>query len=238
LSTSEQPNDRIDAEGWTEHYEDGNEEAPTPRWPAENLIRMVMGSYIPGMDRQHAGRDVLDVGCGNGNNLVFLGSTGMNLYGTEIDERICAGTTKDLADRGYKSEIVVGTNQDLPYPDDRFDYLVSWNVIHYEQNDADVIAGLREYARVLKPGGRLFMSTTGPKHFIIRNAESIGSHLFSVSRSDDFRFGQPHYCFETSEYLEEACSAAFDDVRVGRTTDELFTDTIDWFVATAVKPSP
>ncbi len=238
MSISEDSSGRIDADGWTEHYGDSDDATATQRWPAENLIRMLMGSYIPGLDREHAGRDVLDVGCGNGNNLVFLGATGMNLFGTEIDERICRDTVADLAVRGFASEIVVGTNQALPYPDNRFDYLVSWNVIHYEQNDADVLAGLSEYARVLKPGGRLFMSTTGPRHFLIKNAERIGSHLFSVSRSDDFRYGQPHYCFETAEYLEEACSTAFDDVRVGRTTDELFTDTNDWFVATGIKPSP
>ena len=96
MSISEDSSGRIDADGWTEHYGDSDDATATQRWPAENLIRMLMGSYIPGLDREHAGRDVLDVGCGNGNNLVFLGATGMNLFGTEIDQGVILMCSRGL----------------------------------------------------------------------------------------------------------------------------------------------
>jgi len=205
-------------------------------WPSENLVRMFMGSYIPDLDMRYRGRSVLDVGCGNGNNLIFLGTLGLRLFGTEVAEGLVKQTVSDLAVRGLDASIQVGTNRDLPFPDSSFDYLVSWNVIHYEDSDADVRSALREYRRVVKPGGRFFLSTTGPAHLLIRESESIQPHVYRVSREGDFRAGHSHYCFETADYLREMCEAEFRDVLVGRSTESLFTETLDWLLATGQKP--
>ena len=220
---------------WAHHYRTIRAEGTEPMWPSENLIRMFKGPYIPGLDKHYEGRDVLDVGCGNGNNLVFLGSLGLRLFGTEVDEGLAKQTASDLAERSFDACIRLGTNRDLPFPDNRFDYLVSWNVIHYETNDADVRSALREYQRVLRPGGRLFLSTTGPDHLLIREGELIEPHVYRVNRGGDFRAGQLPYCFETTDFLREMCATEVRDVLVGRTTDELFTDTLDWLLATGLK---
>ncbi len=48
-----------------------------------------------------------------------------------------------------------------------FNFLISWNVLHYEPTVEGIAARIAEYARALKPGDRLNLSTTGPDHKIL-----------------------------------------------------------------------
>ena len=160
-------------------------------WPSETLVRSFKGAYVPGLDRQNmAGKRVLDVGHGNGNNLVFLASLGLKLSGSEVDPRISEMVAGKLKKLGYESDLKIGTNRQLPFADATFDFLTSWNVIHYEDNEADMAAAIQEYRRVLAPGGRFFISTTEPDHKILLNCTPLGPHRYQIGRPGDFRAGQ------------------------------------------------
>ncbi|MEU8818459.1 class I SAM-dependent methyltransferase [Actinoplanes sp. NPDC048796] len=52
---------------------------------------------------------------------------------------------------------------DLPFADGRFDAVIA-NHMLYHVDDPD--AALREFARVLRPGGRLFVATNGREHMV------------------------------------------------------------------------
>ncbi len=186
--------------------------------------------------RDFVGQKVLDVGFGNGNNLLFLGSLGLELYGTEVDQEICTAVAKKLS--SYQLDVVakVGTNRQLPFDDDTFDFLTSWNVLHYETDHEGIVAAITEYSRVLKPGGRLLLSTTGPDHKILTGAETLGGHRYRLGRDDDFRKGQVYFYFDHPRYIHHYFSAGFEDIVVGRTHDQLFTETLDWFIVSGVKP--
>jgi SAM-dependent methyltransferase len=222
-------------DSWAEHYRRGAEDGSEPLWPSECLIRLFRGPYIVGMARDFRDRQVLEVGCGNGNNLVFLGSLGMRLSGTEVEESICRRTEARMRACGYDARVLVGTNRALPFPDCTFDYLVAWNVVHYEDNEADFRAALREYCRVLRPGGRLFVSTTGPEHKILDGAEKLGPHRYRIGREDDFRRGQVFFYLETEEAARAYFSESFEQVMTGRTLGRYFTDTLDAILVTGVK---
>jgi ubiquinone/menaquinone biosynthesis C-methylase UbiE len=221
---------------WAREYQRQAAEGSDAQWPAEPLIRMFKGAYIPGMDREHQGKSVLEVGFGPGANLAFLGGLGLELHGLEVEEDICRRVRGRLDRLGLQADIVTGTQRDIPFPDNRFDYLVSWNVIHYETSEADILAALAEQQRVLKPGGRVFFSTTGPDHAVLRGAEPLGGHCFRIKRADDFRRGRVMFCFETPEYARRCFERYFQSVLLGRVYDDMFTDTLDWFLVTGVKP--
>jgi len=205
-------------------------------WPTETLIRCCAGDYIPGFRRDHTGELLLDVGFGNGNNLIYLNTLGFRLYGSEVDAAICAQVAAKLEGFGCTADLRVGTNRKLPFESSTFDVLTSWNVIHYEDNDADMRAAIAEYARVLRPGGRMIVSTTGPDHKILRDSVSLGNHRYQIGRADDHRKGQVFFYFDTAGDAQAYFSTAFEDVMVGRTHDELFTETLDWFIVTGLRP--
>lgn len=220
---------------WSEVYKKATRLGDQLLWPSETLIRLFCGSYIPGLDKQYRGKSVIDVGLGNGNNLCFLASLGLQLYGTEVTQDICEMVTQKLKSLGYASDLRQGTNRNLPFKNDQFDYLVSWNVLHYEDTEADIRDAIAEYARVLKPGGRFFLSTTGPEHKILKDGATVGPHLYRIGRRGDFRKGQTFFYFDSPGYIRYYFKENFAEVMVGRTNDFLFTESLDWFVVTGLK---
>jgi ubiquinone/menaquinone biosynthesis C-methylase UbiE len=222
-------------EQWTNIYKKEACEGTDHKWPTETLIRLFKGTYVPQMDKNFEGKKILDVSCGNGSNLLFLGTIGMEIHGTEVTQELCDFAKKTLGDLGYKADIRVGTNKQLPYDDNTFDYLVSWNVIHYENTEEDVRAGLAEYRRVLKPGGRFFVCTAGPKHEVLINSKTLGGHRYEIGREDDFRKGQVFFYFDAPNYIQFYFDAFFNNVMIGEVCDHLFTKTINFYLVTGVK---
>lgn len=192
-------------------------------------MRILKGDYLEAR-HDFGGLSVLDVGFGTGNNLAFLGSLGMTLCGTEVDQSICDSTGAMLDAMGLQCDLRVGTNGAIPFADESFDYLVSWNVLHYEGDEQSIAAGIAEYARVLKPGGRMVLSTTAPQNQILDGARLLGDHIWQIHRDGDFRSGETYYFFESPEHLLGMFSQAFADVRIGRTTGDLFGRVLDWWL--------
>ncbi len=177
---------------------------------------------------------MLDVGCGGANNALMLARLGLRVAGTEVDESLCQEARDILASQGFEADFRVGTNTELPFADDSFDFLVSWNVLHYENTEEGIRQGLREYARVLKPGERLVLSTTGPEHAILKDAEVLGGHRYRIGRDDDFRKGEIYFYFDNPDYIRFYFSPFFQQLEIGRVHDRLFSSTLDWFVVTGL----
>ena len=221
---------------WTSYYKQSDETGLAKTWPSENLVRMLNGSYIKNLDHDMYGKKALDVGCGNGANLIFLSSLGLETYGTEINDEILKETDKLLKVSGINATLRTGKNTSLPFKNDYFDILVSFNVIHYETSDEGIKKAIQEYSRVLKPGGRFIISTTGPNDKILFSAKKLRNRIYVLKIDQDVRNGLTYYCFESSDYLKDQLSGAFTQVEVGRSTEILFEDTLDWFLATGIKP--
>jgi len=223
------------AHDWTEEYRKLAAQGRDLSIPTETLVRLFKGTYVPDMPKSLKGMRVLDVGFGNGNNTVWLCSMGLDVYGVEIGQGMCDDFKTRLDSIGYRATLAVGTNLKLPFETGFFDFLISWNVLHYEKNEANIEAGIAEYARVLKPGGRLFLSTTGPDHKILTGAKTVGAHLYEIGRTDDFRRGERFFYFDAPNYIHHYFGDAFADVKVGRIHDQLFTETLDWWLVTGRK---
>jgi ubiquinone/menaquinone biosynthesis C-methylase UbiE len=96
---------------------------------------------------------VLDAGCGTGGFLAKLCGLRPDLscYGVEWNQ-----AAADRARQKSGAAIVRGSVNALPYANDRFDAVVSADVLCHEAVDPD--AALRELKRVLRPGGRLLVN--------------------------------------------------------------------------------
>ena len=228
--------DQINATGWIEEYKQEMQASRQLSYPCETLIRLFKGDYLPDMPKTFAGLRLCDVSCGTGNNAFFFCDLGLSVFATEIHEEICSQVRGSAEASGRTIDIRVGTNRNLPFADNFLDFLVSWNVLHYENNEADICSGIAEYARVLRPGGRLILSTTGPEHRILAGARTVGAHVYEIHRSDDFRKGERFFYFDAPNYIHHYFDPVFSEVRIGRTHDSLFTETLDWWLVTGRKP--
>ena len=94
------------------------------------------------------GQDVLEVGCGRGHGLSALRTllAPRRLVGIDIDPVAVAGVEGAL-----EADV-----RALPFPDASFDLVLDFGTLWHIARPLD---GLREIARVLRPGGRLVHET-------------------------------------------------------------------------------
>jgi SAM-dependent methyltransferase len=105
-------------------------------------------------------RDVLDAGCGPGWYADWLAAKGARVVAVDRSPRMVELTQRRLAGRG---QAICGDLCDLrqKLPDGSFDLVLSSLVLHYVP---DLQRTFREWARLLRPGGRIVLSTHHPTH--------------------------------------------------------------------------
>jgi SAM-dependent methyltransferase len=101
---------------------------------------------------------ILDIGSGTGSFVVSCRKRGFAAFGMEPD-RIGSGgklTAIEIASRRLEqSAFVSGVGESLPFPDASFDLITMNQVLEHVADQPRVV---REAARVLKPGGALYVS--------------------------------------------------------------------------------
>jgi SAM-dependent methyltransferase len=131
-----------------------------------------------------AASEVLEVGSGSGGPAIYLAlKRGCRITGVDMNEHGVRNATSLAADRGVADRAdfrVADASAPLPFPASAFDAILSNDAMcHIDHR----LAVLREWHRVLRPGGRaLFtdaMVITGPvSHEEIAIRSSIGFYLF------------------------------------------------------------
>jgi len=117
------------------------------------------------------GRRLVDVGCGDGALVRALTLRGGHVTGIEIDERALAPAL--AAEKAGGETYLEGRAEALPLPDGSVDTVVFFNSLHHVPVPL-LEAALDEAARVLVPGGRLFVLeplATGPYFDLTRVVE-------------------------------------------------------------------
>lgn len=109
--------------------------------------------------RFDSARTVLDAGCGEGRNLVYLLRAGRECYGIDrqagaIDEMRALAAR--LAPRLPASNFVTGEIDALPWDDGVMDAVICSAVLHFARDEAHFERMVRELWRVLTSGGVFF----------------------------------------------------------------------------------
>ena len=97
-------------------------------------------------------RDVLDVGCGAGVEVVRFGRAGARVTGVDAAPNAVALARANAEQQGVAARLDVADGEALPYPDASFDLVYAHGIVQYAADDRRVVA---ECHRVLRPGGLL-----------------------------------------------------------------------------------
>lgn len=108
-------------------------------------------------DTDIRGKSILDIGCGFGwCEVSFLKRGAGHITGIEISEADLLTIRKNVTDERVTTTVASAIK--LPFPDESFDTVVSWEVIEHipRGTEREMFA---EVARVLKKGGSFYLST-------------------------------------------------------------------------------
>jgi tellurite methyltransferase len=125
------------------------------------------------------GMRILDAGCGEGRNLVYLLLQRFEIFGADADSRAIASVRR-LASSLSADNFRVETIESMSFPDAFADVVISSAVLHFARDDDHFQAMLRGSWRVLKPGGLFFC----------RLASSIGIER-QIRRTEGSRYFLP-----------------------------------------------
>lgn len=130
------------------------------------------------------GGDILEIGCGNGAGaqLIFEYFAPRTLHVLDLDPAMLRLARKRLA--ATPAVVMEGDAQRLPFPDQNFDAVFNFGIIHHLE---DWELGISEVARVLKPGGAFYFEEI----FAALYANSFWKHV--VAHPTHNRFQAPEY---------------------------------------------
>jgi ubiquinone/menaquinone biosynthesis C-methylase UbiE len=142
-----------------------------------NRANMAMNLHMVGALDLAPGASVLEVGFGGGVALALLLDHDATLRVTGIDlaeDMVALGRRRFAAElRTGRLQLARGVVEKLPYPDGHFDAACTANCIYFWP-DLDV--GLRELARVLRPGASLVVAINAPEALIAAGFAARGLH--------------------------------------------------------------
>lgn len=117
-------------------------------------------------------KKTLDVGCGNGRNLVYFLRNGYEVFGVDPQPH-AVETVKELsaalAPDNPLENFMVCAAENLPFTDATFDLIICSAVLHFAKDTQHFDTMLRTMFRVLKPGGYFFArlaSNIGIEHLV------------------------------------------------------------------------
>jgi SAM-dependent methyltransferase len=119
-----------------------------------------------------AGGYIMDAGCAYGRETASLAGKGFKVVGIDLSTILLRRARELYPDLSFKKADV----RSLPFPNGSFDGIWA-NAILLHLNDDDINKTLREFYRVLKPNGRIFIS--------FKKGTEVGNKLEPFSADDD-----------------------------------------------------
>ena len=109
------------------------------------------------------GARVLDVACGTGNSAIPAARQGGKVTGVDIATNLLEQARKRAAEEGVQASFEEGDAEELPYPDQSFDVVISMFGAMFAPRPERVAA---EFIRVCRPGGLVAMANWTPEGFV------------------------------------------------------------------------
>ena len=99
-------------------------------------------------------KDVLEIGVGNGSHAQLLAEHAKSFTGIDLTEYAVKSTSERMRVFGLAGKVQQMDAEQMQFPDNSFDLVWSWGVIHHSANTRKI---LEEIHRVLRPGGEAFV---------------------------------------------------------------------------------
>lgn len=146
--------------------------------------RLLKAYYVA---KDYVKGDLLEIGCGEGRGVSLLEDRVDSYSGLDKIKEVVDNLSEEYPKAEFKQSVI----PPLPYPDNSFDSVISFQVIEHIKDDKRY---LKEIYRVLKPGGIALITTPNLKLSLSRNPWHIREY--------------------TENQLNELCKVIFTKVKL------------------------
>ncbi|ACY17229.1 class I SAM-dependent methyltransferase [Haliangium ochraceum] len=152
--------------------------------------------------RERGARTALDLGSGAGRHALLLAELGFETSALDAAAAGIESLRREAASRGLQIAATAGDMCALPYADQAFDYVLSFNVI-YHGDKAVVSRAITEIARVLRPGGVFQGTMLSLRNHNVGEGEEIspGTWVRTDGQGDEDK-AHPHFYCSAHELCE------------------------------------
>ena len=112
------------------------------------------GAASGGRPPQTPPKTILEIGCGIGVDSIQLAKRGYAVTAVDLTENALAVARQFAAQRGVAVDFRLGNAEGLDFPDQSFDAVYSFGVLHHTP---DIERSVAEVHRVLRPGGTAYV---------------------------------------------------------------------------------
>src|SRR5271170_5418618 len=185
-------------EAWDERW-------ATPEGRADWLMPHPAVAALVPMLKARGAQHVLDLGCGVGRHALLFAAHG---FAVEAIDGAAAGldfARREAAARGLRLSPRQADADALPFADDSYDYVLSWNVV-FHGTLGDVGRRLAEIWRVLKPGGLYQGTMLSTRNANYGEGRAVAPDTFVIDEADEK--SHAHYYCDAARLV--ALFAGFD----------------------------
>lgn len=167
-------------------------------------------------------RRVLDLGFGVGRHAILLAKEGFDVYGIDASENGKNFATEWAEREGVTLKLSTGDMAQLPFEDNFFDAVLSWNVV-YHGLSAEIEQTRNEILRCLKPHGHLLLTLISTQHKRCGIGNEVEPHTYVIPGEGET--SHPHRYFD-----RDAVEAYLDGLTVLHCEDveQSGPDTYHW----------
>ena len=174
---------------------------------------------------EYSGKTILDVGFGDGRDLILFHNLGFEVFGVEVDEAVVTHTEEKLVQVGVKANLQVGYNDETGFKPNRFDFVFSCaSLMYLRDSNSTIHKILRHMYEITKPRGYFLGTLTRFDSHITKDSTKIDENR--ILCKDPFykqREGQLYWLHHSKEEIaQDLLSAGFKDCKV-------YNYDVDWF---------
>jgi 2-polyprenyl-3-methyl-5-hydroxy-6-metoxy-1,4-benzoquinol methylase len=198
---------------WENIYSGGSQ---LNKYPYDQVVSFVFRNRPPSLQGEKEKRiNILELGCGAGNNLWFAAREGFNVTGIDISESAIAYAKKRFSDEGLTGTFICGDFSCVNKLEDRFDLVIDRSALGCttKENAKKTIADLRT---IMNPSAKMFFNPFSDKHSScasgvysadgmtvnMQKGISTSTEIYFYSRRDIFELFEDGFIIESLQHMD------------------------------------